>query len=404
MHVPVTYLFNDSLNYTVADPEACQLINESAFTPRANNTVMKPVNDTSQRPEGAVGKPGSLSTVAFQPDDERAWAMLRACPAYRATPLLCMNDDGVGVWVKDESQRLGLGSFKALGGVYAVAQLIADAVEEHAGTRPDPSEMLDASTKNVAAQLTFVCASAGNHGLAVASGARLFGAKARIHLSAAVPAGFAQRLEQTGALVCRSGDTYEQSLKLAAQDAKDCAGILLADGSWQDYTYPPSLVMEGYTVIARELFSAFTAKNRWPSDVYLQAGVGGMATAVAVMIRKYWPRQPRIVIVEPTAADCLAISAKAGKLMEAQGPVSNMGRLDCKAASLLAFDALPVCDVEYVGITDNEATVAVKSLDYLGLCTSPSGAAGFAAWQRDRALDRQAGKHPCIIMSEVPAG
>lgn len=341
-----------------------------------------------------------LRTVAFHPDDERAWKVLHACPRYESTPLLCMSDDGVGVWVKDESRRLGLGSFKALGGIYAVAQLLTDEVEIASGTRPQAQEILEDNIKAVAAKLTFVCASAGNHGLAVATGARIFGAKARIHISATVPEDFAHRLESVGAVVCRSGETYEESLELAQQDAEAVGGVLLADGSWQGYTYPPSLVMEGYTAIARELHDQFSAKNCWPSDVYLQAGVGGMAAAVSLMIRKYWPTQPRIVIVEPAAADCLAISASAGKLIDASGPVSNMGRLDCKAASLLAFDALAVCDVEYLTISDNEADVAVRSLDYLGLATSPSGAAGFAAWQRDRALDRSVGQQPLIVMSE----
>lgn len=339
-------------------------------------------------------------TLAFQPDDARAWQVLQCCPQNAKTPLLCMNDDGVGVWVKDESQRLGLGSFKALGGIYAVAQLVSDAVEKKTGVRPQPDKLLDSGVTAVAATLTFVCASAGNHGLAVATGARLFGAKARIHISATVPENFAQRLESVGAVVCRSGDTYEQSLALAEQDATEVNGMLLADGSWQGYTYPPSLVMEGYTAIARELHDQFSTRNRWPSDVYLQAGVGGMAAAVALMIRQYWPNQPRIVIVEPVAADCLALSAKAGKLIEATGPVSNMGRLDCKAASMLAFDALSACDVEYLTISDSEADIAVRSLAYLGLDTSPSGAAGFAAWQRDRALDHAMGQHPLIIMSE----
>ena len=311
-----------------------------------------------------------------------------------------MNDDGIGVWIKDESQRLGLGSFKALGGIYAIAQLLSEEMERQTGNSPDGSTMMDESVERVAADITFVCASAGNHGLAVATGAKLFGANARIHLSATVPSSFAQRLESVGATVCRSGDTYEESLQLAEQDAASNAAILLADGSWQGYTHPPSLVMEGYTVMARELCDAFTAKNHWPSDVYLQAGVGGMAAAVAVMIRNYWLKQPRIVIVEPTAADCLAISAKAGKLVDASGPVSTMGRLDCKAASLLAFDALSACDVEYLAVSDNEAGVAVKSLEFLGLQTSPSGAAGFAGWQRERAVDKNAGSHPLVIMSE----
>ena len=341
-----------------------------------------------------------LKTIGFQPDHERAWNMLQSCPRYTATPLLCMADDGIGVWVKDESRRLGLGSFKALGGIYAVAQLVSDEYEKRHGTRIQAANMLDESFKNVAAQMSFVCASAGNHGLAVATGARLFGASATIHIANTVPDSFATRLENVGAVVRRSGNTYEQSLALAEQDAQMSGGILLADGSWQGYIYPPSLVMEGYCVIARELFDAFTLKNRWPSDVYLQAGVGGMAAAVAVMIRQYWPQQPRIVIVEPAAADCLALSARAGKLIDAVGPVSTMGRLDCKAASLLSFDALSVCDVEYAAISDGEADVGVNSLGFLGLDTSPSGAAGFAAWQRDRALDRHAGDHPLVIMSE----
>lgn len=326
--------------------------------------------------------------------------MLQVCPRFEQTPLLCLNDDGAGVWVKDESRRLGLGSFKALGGIYAVAQLICDEVERQTGERPSPAAMQEDHVRQIAAPLTFVCASAGNHGLAVATGARLFGANARIHLSASVPASFAQRLEQSGAVACRSGETYEESLELAERDALAVGGMLLADGSWRGYTYPPSIVMEGYTAIARELTSAFQEKNRWPSDVYLQAGVGGMAAAVALMIRKSWPEQPRIVIVEPTAADCLALSAAAGELVDAVGPVSNMGRLDCKAASLLAHETLAACNVDYLAVSDNEAEVAVKSLNYLGLATSPSGAAGFAAWQRDRAVDRLVGQHPMVIMTE----
>ena len=341
-----------------------------------------------------------LDSVAFQPDAQRAWEMLKCCPRHAATPLLCLCDDGTGVWVKDESRRMGLGSFKALGGIYAVAQLLAEAVASTTGERPADAAMLDDSVKQVAVNQIYVCASAGNHGLAVATGARLFGAQARIHISASVPESFAQRLEQIGAVVCRSGDTYEQSLQIAEQDANQCGGTLLADGSWQGYTHAPGLVMEGYTAIALELQSAFETKNRWPTDVYLQAGVGGMAAAVAVMIRRHWPVQPRIVIVEPNAADCLAISARAGKLVDARGPVSTMGRLDCKAASLLAFDALSACEVQYLAISDKEAEIAVRSLNYLGLNTTPSGAAGFAGWQRDRALDQAQGEHPLVVLSE----
>ena len=56
-------------------------------------------------------------------------AMLAVCPAYAPTPLVRLpglaKQLGVGqVLVKDESKRMGLGSFKSLGGVYAVFSVV----------------------------------------------------------------------------------------------------------------------------------------------------------------------------------------------------------------------------------------------------------------------------------------
>lgn len=336
----------------------------------------------------------------FKPDFKRALACISACPIYAATPIVDIEDDGVAVSVKDESLRLQLGSFKALGGVYAVAQLILEQAAAELGQRPAIETLLSDEVRSIAKPMTFVCASAGNHGLAVAAGSKLFGANARIYLSEEVPKSFAMRLQDLGATVCVSGATYEESLLAANQDADDTGAYLLADGSWPGYTYPPSLVMEGYTVIASELCSTYAKTELWPSDVYLQAGVGGMAAALAYMIRKNWQVQPRIVIVEPSAADCLAISAAQNKMLEATGPVSNMGRLDCKAASLLAFKTLRDCDVHYRTVSDDDALQAVASMSEHGMHTTPSGAAGFAAWQIERALGHTSGDRPLVIMSE----
>ena len=116
--------------------------------------------------------------------------------------------------------------------------------------------------------------------------------------------------------------------------------IHLADGSWPGYIDPPRLVMEGYTIMARELYEDFDKLNEWPTHVYLQAGVGGFAAAVAFEIRKSWKVQPKIIVVEPDAAPCLERSVKNGSILTVDGPVSDMGRLDCKTPSLLAFDIL----------------------------------------------------------------
>ncbi|MEM7711273.1 MAG: pyridoxal-phosphate dependent enzyme [Pseudomonadota bacterium] len=296
-------------------------------------------------------------------DPARPLALLDRCPLHGATPL--HHHDGL--MLKDEGTRMGLGAFKALGGVYAVARLLGG-----------DADALAAGTSGRGR--TFVCASAGNHGLSVAAGARLFGAAARIHLSAQVSEEFADRLRTRGAEVVRSGDHYEASVAAATAEAETSGATHLADGSWPGYTEPPRLVMEGYTIIARELMGQMPT---YPQTVYLQAGVGGLAAAMAETIRADWPVQPRIVVVEPDAAPCMKASARSGRMVTVEGPVSDMGRLDCKVPSMLAVEILARCDVSYATVAEGEAAAAVERAASLGHGTTTSGAAGLAAALRD---------------------
>jgi diaminopropionate ammonia-lyase len=315
----------------------------------------------------------------FTPNPEKPKNLLAACPAYTPSPLIKDNAiTNIEILIKNETQRMGLGSFKALGGVYAVAVLLAEKWHTTTGNTLQPEEFTSDKFKQFAASATFICASAGNHGLAVASGAKLFGAKARIHLSAEVPKAFEQRLLTKAATVIWSGKVYEDSVAAATQDAEQGNGFLLADGSWEGYTYPPSLVMEGYTVIAEELRSTFTQSKQWPTHVFFQAGVGGLAAAMTYMIRHNWEQQPEIIIVEPDQAPCLQESHKKGEITTVSGDISVMGRLDCKAPSLLAFHALEKAQVHYSTISDQDAVEATHILQQNGINTTPSGAAGLA--------------------------
>lgn len=137
--------------------------------------------------------------------------------------------------------------------------------------------------------------------------------------------------------------------------------------------------MEGYTIMAKELREEFDQLNDWPTHVYLQAGVGGFAAAIAFEIRKSWRVQPEILIVEPDAAPCLKESIEYGKIMTVEGPVSDMGRLDCKTPSLIAFEILSSAANDFCLITEEQAQDAVRIAGEMGLATSPSGAAGLAA-------------------------
>ena len=105
-----------------------------------------------------------------------------------ATPLVALpglaRSLGVGaLLVKDETARFGLPAFKSLGVEFAVHQL--------------------AARGGLAGVTTLVCASAGNHGRAVARAARSAGLAATIFLDDAVAASRVAAIASEGAEVVR---------------------------------------------------------------------------------------------------------------------------------------------------------------------------------------------------------
>jgi len=291
------------------------------------------------------------------------------------------------VHVKDERGRMGLGSFKALGAAYVIAH------NAQAKGADDMSLAL--------AGQTYVTASAGNHGLSVAAGAAVFGARAVVYIAQTVPDAFAERLRAKGAEVIREGASYEHSMAAAARAAATQGWILLSDSSWPGYTDRPHRLMEGYLVMMQEVFEQIP---QVPTHILLQAGVGGMAAACAALARKEWGAAPRIVVVEPEFAPAIYACIGAGRFVEAPGPTSDMGRLDCKEASLIALQGL-VRDADgFALISEDEAWSAVRRLADWGIATTPSGAAGVAAPLND--TDADLGLTPAsrvlAILSEGP--
>lgn len=292
-------------------------------------------------------------------DAARSRAMLERCPAAARTPLRSVPElatrVGAGrVDVKDESGRMGLGSFKALGAAYVIAR------DAEAGR---------------AAGATYVAASAGNHGLSVAAGARAFRARAVIYLAQTVPEAFAERLRAEGAEVVRAGATYEASMEAAAEAARARGWQLLSDSSWPGYIERPHVLMEGYLALMDEVIDALAEP---PTHIFLQAGVGGLACAAAALAREAWGDGPRIVVVEPEAAPALLASVEAGHSVVADGPVSSMGRLDCKEPSLIALKSLARDANDFLTITEEEAAEGLAAAEAAGLASTPSGAAGIA--------------------------
>lgn len=344
-----------------------------------------------------------LAQGAVSADPTAPLTLLRLCPAAAATPLHSLSDLAarLGIsrlWLKDESQRMGLGSFKALGAAYVIARDAAQAaVREidnagNAGTSPDYDTL-----KNVLNGRVYACASAGNHGLSVAMGCRLFGATAMIYLSEAVPQAFAERLQATGATVVRAGNNYEASMVAVADDAEKNDWMLLSDSSWPGYVDIPTRVMEGYLVMAAEIDEQLKAP---PSHIVLQAGVGGLAAAMTAYFRKVWGDGPTIIVVEPESAAALHDSIVAAQPVTASGPVSIMGRLDCKAPSHLALTELARHADLFVTVSDEHSAQAVELLLQFGMSTTPSGAAGVAALMHGPELGIGSDSQVLAFMSE----
>lgn len=326
---------------------------------------------------GGMPPQAGLATGEVSVDASEPLALLERCPAAVPTPLRDMPELAralgvTSVLLKDETARMGLGSFKALGAAYVIAREAAHRVDS-------PDDPADRERMAHALEGTvYACASAGNHGLSVAAGARIFGARALIYLADTVPDAFAQRLRRLGAEVVRPGGDYENAMATVAGDADNNGWILLSDSSWPGYTELPIRVMEGYLVSGAEVVDTL---DEPPTHVFLQAGVGGLAAAMTTLFRARWGDMPTIVIVEPDAAPAIIESVRAGRPIAATGPASSMGRLDCKEPSHLALGALARGADWFLTISDEQCATTVRLLARLGVETTPSGAAGVAAVQ-----------------------
>lgn len=297
----------------------------------------------------------SLAGAATADRAIRAWDGYAPTPLRNLAPLAA--SAGIAeILYKDEGLRFGLRSFKALGGAYAVERL----VKKHGG----------------GAGLTVTCATDGNHGRAVAWGARRAGARAVIYVHATVSEGRAGAIAALGAEVRRVAGNYDDAVRRCAQDAEAEGWTVVSDTSWPGYEEIPKDVMQGYALIAAEA----VAQGARPTHVFVQGGVGGLAAGV---LSWFWEREgaqrPTVVVVEPTEADCLYRSAEQGTWTAVGGALDTiMAGLACGEPSILAWKLLAPGADAFMAIPDTLAADAMRALAGLGVVGGESGVAGLA--------------------------
>jgi diaminopropionate ammonia-lyase len=318
----------------------------------------------------------SLDSIFLQRAEAAAVDLLGLSPAYAPTPLLDLGElaSRLGVsqlLAKDEGRRM-LGSFKSLGGTYAGLRVLA----RRAGT--DISGLLSTRPANLPA---LICASDGNHGLAVAAAAKFAGAPARIFLHSGVPAIRARRIEKQGGDIVWVQGTYDDAVDAAAAAARAGAGILVADTTDDPGDPVVADVMAGYGIIAAEVRRQFEAAgHRRPTHVFVQAGVGGLAAAMAEGLKDWMAAPAMIVVVEPDRCACVAAAFANNRVVRLKGDLDTAAEmLSCGEASAPAMDILRRQGVEVVAVSEADLMHAPRRLrDGGGPATTPSGAAGFA--------------------------
>lgn len=265
------------------------------------------------------------------------------------------------IHMKDEGFRLDLGSFKALGGSYAVIRLVLEEASRQFGKPVDIGELDTAAVRRIAEGMTVGCATDGNHGKSVAAGAQLVGAKAAIFVHSGVSDERVAAIAQYGAEMIRIEGTYDDSVAAAERICKENGWIVVSDTSWPGYERIPGLVMQGYTAMLRE---AVAGLPQAPTHVFMQAGVGGLAAAVAGYFDiVFGNARPRFVVVEPDRAACLFASARAGRLVKVDHDERTiMAMLECYEPSLVAWRILARKADAFMTVSEEEAAETMRSL------------------------------------------
>lgn len=313
-------------------------------------------------------------------------------PMYSPTPLASLKETakhlGLGeIFVKDESHRFGLNSFKVLGGSYAIGNYLAGKLNKKS-SEMSFSDLTSEKTRELLGEMTFVTATDGNHGRGIAWTAQQLKQKSVVYM----PKGSAQErllnIRAEGAEASITDLNYDEAVRLANQHAEEKGWIMVQDTSWEGYEDIPTWIMQGYGTMGLEAYEQLQQDHniKKPTHIFLQAGVGAMAGAIAGLFSAiYGKERPIITIVEPNKADCFFRTAKAndGQLHIVTGEMNTiMAGLACGEPCTIGWNILKNYADNFISCPDY---VAAKGMRILGnpipeddrIISGESGASAF---------------------------
>ena len=317
------------------------------------------------------------------PPGRQAMDFHRRLPDYAPTPLISLppiaGKLGIGeILLKDESLRLGLPAFKVLGASWALWKVLASKFSLKLSEWGAIEELKALVQSHKPLRLT--TATDGNHGRGVARMAALLGLEARIFVPRGTAPARIEALQSEGAEVTVVDGSYDDAV-MEASLFQDEWTLLIQDTSRQGDETVNRWIIEGYSTMFWEIEDALTERGiSAPDIIIVQIGVGSLAAAVVSHFKMgNRVKHPRIIGVEPIAADCALKAVEAGEIVSLPGRQhSIMAGLNCGTIASAAFPLLRDGIDGFIAVEDEWSRRALRLLAENGFSTSESGAAGLA--------------------------
>ena len=268
----------------------------------------------------------------------------RQIPGFKTSPLLALPNlaqmlGTSGIWVKDESVRLQLNSFKVLGGSFAVYKYL----KQQLGREEEEisyAELTSNETMKKLGKITFATATDGNHGRGIAWAAQKMGHDCVVYVHAETSQPRIEAIRSYGATVNIIDGNYDDAVRQIVIDAEKNNWVIISDTSWEGYSAIPTWIMQGYSTMMAEIQEQFSGQGiTKPTHVFVQAGVGALAASVIGFYHSlFGSNAPKCIVVEPDNANCLYRS-----ILKGDGKPHNLkGDLDTIMAGLACGDPSPI--------------------------------------------------------------
>lgn len=280
---------------------------------------------------------------------QKALDFHKSIPDYAETNLSKLKDysKSVGlknVYVKDESSRFGINSFKGLGASYAMGNIIAEKlgvpIEELSF-----EEMISDEVREKLGEVTFISCTDGNHGRGVAWVGEKLKQKVYIYMNKGAAEDRVKNIEALGAEVTVTDVNYDDTIRLVKELGEEKGWVVVQDTSWEGYEDIPKWIMQGYASLVLEAYQQMEREQlEKPTHVFLQAGVGAMAGGACGVITNLTKEDmPYTLIVEPNESACYYKSAEVadGERHFVTGDLDTiMAGLACGEPGTIAWDVI----------------------------------------------------------------